>query len=394
MSILKSTFSLLGLTLLQSALFATGITFSHGSWQEILDLARQEQKLIFVDAYTEWCGPCKMMARNTFPDEKVGEYFNQHFVNYKFDMEKGEGPEFAQKYGVNAYPTLLFIDHTGKVIHRAVGYQAPTGLLREAQQATKPDRNENLLQLQVEGGTQNPEVLYQYAMLLREQQKDYSEVAARYFATQREKDLDEEQNWKAIEALTSDLESREFAYLVKKQKRFMRRYGVQSVADKMYGVLKRNVIKAGLTNDRDLLEKALQIARQEIKDDGQVASRLRMVYAEAAKDWKDYAFKTIYHFDNFVITSALELDNAARNFLRHIDNPDQLARAAEWCRQATALDNSYRTNATYALVLAKLGREAEAKRQAYQALPLLPAAEAEKGEEIRNLLRELGEPVE
>jgi thiol-disulfide isomerase/thioredoxin len=394
MSILKSTFSLLGLTLLQSALFATGITFSHGSWQEILDLARQEQKLIFVDAYTEWCGPCKMMARNTFPDEKVGEYFNQHFVNYKFDMEKGEGPEFAQKYSVNAYPTLLFIDHTGKVIHRAVGYQAPTGLLREAQQATKPDRNENLLQLQVEGGTQNPEVLYQYAMLLREQQKDYSEVAARYFATQREKDLDEEQNWKAIEALTSDLESREFAYLVKKQKRFMRRYGVQSVADKIYGVLKRNVIKAGLTNDRDLLEKALQIARQEIKDDGQVASRLRMVYAEAAKDWKDYAFKTIYHFDNFVITSALELDNAARNFLRHIDNPDQLARAAEWCRQATALDNSYRTNATYALVLAKLGREAEAKRQAYQALPLLPAAEAEKGEEIRNLLRELGEPVE
>jgi thioredoxin-related protein len=394
MSILKSSLLMLGLTLLQSTLWATGITFSHGSWQEILDLAKSEQKLIFVDAYTEWCGPCKMMARNTFPDERVGEYFNQHFVNYKFDMEKGEGPAFAQKYGVNAYPTLLFIDHTGKVVHKTMGYQAPSGLLQEAQKATKPNRNENLLELQVEGGTENPEVLYQYATLLKKQEKNYSEVAARYFATQREKDLDEEQNWQAIEAFTDDLQSREFAYLLKKQKRFMRRYGVQPVADKIYTVLKRNVIKAGLTHDRDLLEEALEIARKDIKDDGQVASRLRMVYAEAAKDWKDYAFKTIYHFDNFIITSALELDNAARNFLRHVDNPDQLANAAEWCRQATAIDNSYRTNATYALVLGKLGREAEAKRQAYQALQLLPANETDQGEEIKALLRDLGEPVE
>lgn len=393
MSFVKSSLGLL-LCSLSLAVSAAGIEFSHGSWQEILDLAREEQKLIFVDAYTEWCGPCKMMARNTFPDEEVGAYFNQHFINYKFDMEKGEGPNFAAKYGVNAYPTLLFIDPTGEVVHQAMGYKAPAGLLQEAQQATKPDRNENLLKLQVEAGTEKPEVLLAYAKLLKAESRNYSPVADRYFATQDERDLDEAVNWQAIEAFTTDLHSREFQYLLRKQKRFMRRYGVRPVAEKLYGVLKQNVIKAGLTHDRELLEDALEIARDDIKDDGQTASRLRMVYAEAAKDWKDYAFKTIYHFDNFLITSALELDNAARNFLRHIDNPDHLAKAAEWCRQAVAIDNSYRTNATSALVLHKLGRQEEARRQAYKALQLADPTDPDEGEEIKALLRKMGEQVD
>jgi thioredoxin-related protein len=373
---------------------AAGITFSHGSWQEILDLARAEQKLVFVDAYTEWCGPCKMMSRNTFPDEQVGAFFNEHFISYKFDMEKGEGPTFGARYQVTGYPTLLFIDHTGKVVHRAMGYLSPTGLMREAQQAAKPEHNENLLQLQVEQGTQNPDVLYQYAKLLQAENRDYTTIANRYFATQSEKDLDEERNWEAIEAFTTDLHSREYSYLLDKQKRFIRRYGLQPVVDKLYGVLKQNVIKAGLTNNRDLLEEALEIAREDIQDDGQTASRLRMVYAEAAKDWKDYAFKAIYHFDRFVITSALELDNAARHLVRHVDNPDQLSQATDWSRQAIAIDNTYRPNATYALLLAKLGQDEAARKQAYRALQLVPPSEPAQGDEIKTLLRQLGEQVE
>ena len=55
---------------------AQGIEFEHLSWAEALEKAQSENKLIFMDAYTVWCGPCKMMAKQTFPDPEAGLFFN------------------------------------------------------------------------------------------------------------------------------------------------------------------------------------------------------------------------------------------------------------------------------------------------------------------------------
>ena len=88
------------------------------SMNEALAAQQEEPKKIMIDVYTTWCGPCKWMAKNTFTDKAVGEYFNANFVNAKFDMEKGEGPELAQLYQVRAYPTLLFISAAGELVHR------------------------------------------------------------------------------------------------------------------------------------------------------------------------------------------------------------------------------------------------------------------------------------
>ena len=59
-----------------------GIQFAEGSWEEVLRQAAEQNKLIFVDVYTDWCGPCKMMSRNVFPASEVGAFFNEHFINY------------------------------------------------------------------------------------------------------------------------------------------------------------------------------------------------------------------------------------------------------------------------------------------------------------------------
>ncbi|MFN4256425.1 MAG: thioredoxin family protein, partial [Saprospiraceae bacterium] len=77
---------------LPTLLAAQGMNFEHGTWAEVLAKAKAENKPIFMDAYTVWCGPCKMMSNQTFPDAKVAELFNARFVNVKVDMEKGEGP--------------------------------------------------------------------------------------------------------------------------------------------------------------------------------------------------------------------------------------------------------------------------------------------------------------
>ena len=115
--------------------FSQGIQFEAGSWKEVLQKAKQENKLIFVDLYTTWCGPCKKMAADTFPQQAVGDYFNKNFVNYKIDAEKGEGPELAGKYEVSAYPTLVFVDAAGELVYKFMGVRTAEKLIAEGEKA-------------------------------------------------------------------------------------------------------------------------------------------------------------------------------------------------------------------------------------------------------------------
>lgn len=106
-----------------------GIQFTDATWNSILKKAKTEKKIIFLDAYASWCGPCKMLQKNVFTRREVGDYFNKRFINVKMDMEKGEGPLLSQRYPLEAYPTLLFIDGNGRVVKKVIGYQDPEKLL-------------------------------------------------------------------------------------------------------------------------------------------------------------------------------------------------------------------------------------------------------------------------
>ena len=115
-----------------------GIHFFHGTWTEALAKAEKENKLIFLDAYASWCGPCKMMARNTFTKPEVGEFFNKHFVNVKMDMEKNaDGPRLSRKFSLRAYPSLYFINGKEIVKHNALGYLKPAQLISEGKLAVQ-----------------------------------------------------------------------------------------------------------------------------------------------------------------------------------------------------------------------------------------------------------------
>ncbi len=100
----------------------SGIKFVESNWAVAKAEAKKQNKLIFLDAYTTWCGPCKMLKRNTFPDKAAGEFFNKYFINVALDMEKGDGPAVAATYQVNAYPTLIITDADGNMVTYTKGY--------------------------------------------------------------------------------------------------------------------------------------------------------------------------------------------------------------------------------------------------------------------------------
>ncbi len=112
-----------------------GIQFIEQDWAKALQLAKTENKLVFIDIYATWCGPCKMLKKNTFTDEKVAEFFNKNFVNISIDGEKTVGPNLAAKYGIQGYPTLIVTDADGRPLLTAVGYINAGQLMEFAKQA-------------------------------------------------------------------------------------------------------------------------------------------------------------------------------------------------------------------------------------------------------------------
>jgi thioredoxin 1 len=114
-----------------------GIKFIEQDWDKALKAAHNEKKLIFLDIYATWCGPCKMLKQYTFTDSAVGDFFNKNFINVSVDGEKGVGPELAQQYAIKGYPSLIVADETGKAVLYTAGYIPPDVLMQFAQEALK-----------------------------------------------------------------------------------------------------------------------------------------------------------------------------------------------------------------------------------------------------------------
>ncbi len=100
---------------------STGIQLFRGSFKQALAKAKRENKLVFLDAYASWCGPCRYMKATMFPDKKLGTFMNQHYVCVAIDMEAGEGPALLKQYPLKYYPTLFFLENNGKIKQTSVG---------------------------------------------------------------------------------------------------------------------------------------------------------------------------------------------------------------------------------------------------------------------------------
>ena len=116
--------------------FSQGIDFQKSSYAELLKQAKKEKKLVFVDIFTSWCGPCRHMAKDIFPQAEVGEYYNVHFINLQLDAEKSEdGKSVAAEFKVTGYPAFLFIDGEGQLVYRFMGGRTVQQMIAEGKKA-------------------------------------------------------------------------------------------------------------------------------------------------------------------------------------------------------------------------------------------------------------------
>ncbi len=145
--------------------------FKSLSLDEALSVAKQEKKKVFIDFYTDWCGPCKKMAKEVFPQKEVGDFMNGTFVCLKMNAEK-EGKELATKYKVSAYPTYVILDDKGEVLMDAKGSMSADAFIAKMQSGLDPEKSPKRMEERYCSGERTPELVNGYALYLMEQRKE------------------------------------------------------------------------------------------------------------------------------------------------------------------------------------------------------------------------------
>lgn len=188
-----------------------GVLFEHLEYDQALVKAQKSNKLLFIDCYTSWCGPCKRLASEVFPQKQVGDYVNARFVCAKYDMEKPEYKFIADRFEVKAYPTLLIIGPDGKLIDRILGYQQAEKLIESLESSIDKDKSLKALGEKYERGLINKEDLSLYhSKLMTSKSKDADIVAEKLYSTLNKEEKLSARYWYLYsnERLTSDSSSR------------------------------------------------------------------------------------------------------------------------------------------------------------------------------------------
>lgn len=363
----------------------TGIQFSHASFDELLAEAKAEDKLIFIDAYTTWCGPCKMMSAKVFPQEKVGEVYNERFINAKIDMEKGEGPGIAQGYGVNAYPTYLFIDGDGNLMHKAMGYIPAEALLALADDASGP-KSLGRLNARYDGGDRDPAFVEEYLEVLSglyERQRA-SEVVQDYLAGKD--DWSDEKTLQLIIANPGEVGSKRMNYLLTHADEAIQIAGSGSYMMGLQEVLLTKYMREAGQRQLPPTAKIVPFYAQHaapLKD--RLVAHYTMFQAEQMRETDTYLAATKAYLNAYPSNDFGELNGAAWNFYEQTDNPDDLKLALSWAQQSVAIDANYPNLDTLAWLYQKLGMDDKAKATAKRAIEMAKATDQDYSDTERIL---------
>lgn len=220
-----------------SALAQEGIQFNNMSFADLKAKAAAEKRLIFIDCYTSWCAPCKWMDQNVFTLPEVAAQYNAKFINARFDMEKGEGPELRKQYNVSSFPTYLFIDATGKLVYRSGSRMTAAEFMAVGENAGNPAKSLAAMREKYDAGNREMQFMLDYFDVLQDNDRQAaSQLGTEINATFPEKYLATPVGWKAIQKTAYSAEDRLGAWFMQHQgdfKTIASKGAIDSLSDRM-----------------------------------------------------------------------------------------------------------------------------------------------------------------
>ncbi|SHM02019.1 Thioredoxin [Chryseobacterium carnipullorum] len=369
---------------------AQGIKFEDSNFATILAKAKKENKLIFVDAYASWCGPCKLMVKNIFPLQTVGDFYNSHFVNAKIDMEKGEGVGLAKKYNVKAFPTYLFINGDGEEVHRTLGYVEEKDFIQFAKDAEDPNKRLTALKQKFENGEKDPEFLKNLAGLTIYNDSELAgKVLDRYF--QQKTSLDQED----VQMLLSGTQSTEsplYKIFQSKKAEIIKIFPEDKYAKFDKNIKLNTVLKKAYNadtktwNDNYFLTESQKFLTKDESE--KILKRAKANRALKNKDIPTYEKLTLELYKDYSAMSSEELNSLAWDFFENVSSKTSLEKAVAWAQESVKKNENYANTDTLANLYNKIGDKKNAKMWAEKSVQLAKST-GEDSTDTEKLLKSL-----
>lgn len=337
------------------------------NWDSLLSVATKNNQLIFLDAYTDWCGWCKVMDRNTFADKGIGGAMNRYFVNVKYEMEKEEmGKKIALKYAIGSYPTYLIFNAKGELIYQTMGYEPPEQFMNTILNIVNP--NNHIARPGYSSGflTSYPD-FYVNALTGTGKKKQVSSVEVNAWLAQNA-DLKKEVNWSVFKRYynESDSSMRNTFWSLKFTLDSL--YGKDMVADVAENLLAIEVQKLVDVNDSAGFEKLLKKHLPMIENDGNLEIGLRLYFYKETDRWAEVNRIMSERFKKTGASEPEWWNSQCWSIFERSEDSALLKNAAKWMEQVCKESPNYSRIDTYAALLYKAGDLEEALIQAKKAL--------------------------
>lgn len=371
---------------------AEGVQFEHGTWDQALKKASKENKIIFLDAYTTWCGPCKWMSANVMTLPEVGEFFNENFVNVKMDMEKGEGITLAKNYKVGAYPTLAFIDGNGDMVWRvagALGAEEFVALGKKILAGVEPVQK---MYDKYDSGNYDKEFLYDYLIHTSEVAMQSGDALDKYAKMMKPSDLANDQDFDVFVRFFNKTDSEFFVEFESNLDKYRELHGAEKVNEKYYGTFLKAMQRAAYNNE----QKDFKMAQAKIGTNGgediQANVNNMVVYNIMQNQTKEAAYSTISQFvEKGMPFPAQGLNYYAWGVYEEVDEPDVIEQAVRWAAVATEKTNDPMIMDTWGMLLYKKGDVDEAIEKLEEAIAVAKETGVPMDETEKELARIKGE---
>ena len=362
---MKKLFSILLLCLSIAIFSQETINFQELSFKDILAKAKKENKLVFMDAYAVWCGPCKMMERNIFPQKAVREYFNSNYINARFDMEKGEGPGIAAKYGIRSYPSFLFLNGDGEVVLKNLGYMNEEQFLAFGKEAGESTLKSGSYKDAFAKGEKDPEQLLNMMRLYSDSDYEFAkQVSERYFEVKKGQPLVKDEIGLLLYFLKSPSDKNYPVFIARKTEI------EQLMSPKIYKEFDSNIklskimegsvdLKTGLINDDYFLKNAIPLIG---KTEAEIAlNRMKVIFYPNTGNFSGYEKAALEYYKNSADFNQEELLKAAWIFSENVTNPVSLKKAVEWAEKSVMQSETSENTYILASLYAKTGNFGSAK---------------------------------
>ena len=344
---------------------AGGIDFNHElTFDQALDKAKKEGKLIFMDCYTSWCGPCKRLAATVFTDSSVGGYFNDNYVNVKFDMEKGEGTSISTRYQITAYPTLLWLDGNGSIKNKVVGGLDVNGLIAAGRKAADPIPDIiAAMDKKYATGTRDKAFMEDYLKNFKLAGRDYSTILAEYIKQMDQQKWQKESSLAVIYDMTNRYPSPGVDVMISEKAALITKYGAKAYGEKIAKLSEYAISEAKRKGNEKMMEQAVAL----VKTGGGPNAKQQM-----AKLQMDFYFNTanatVYdkyvsdYIKKYAPNDAKLLNDVSWQYYINTNDEKYIKKAKDWAYKAVNIQNNSTNNTTYAYLQYKLGNYPEATK--------------------------------